>query len=125
MTIDANEPAGQHGANPATERLAIEPDELGEAVLIDVRRAAAFEQSGQMLLGAHWRDPAQVASWAGELAKSLPDKQRVVVYCVHGHEVSQLTAQRLHELGIDARFLRGGFEAWRTAGRPLIDKPEG
>jgi Fe-Mn family superoxide dismutase len=49
----------------------------------------------------------------------------VVVYCVHGHEVSRATALRLRSAGVNARYLRGGIDGWRTAGRPLVAKPAG
>jgi Fe-Mn family superoxide dismutase len=47
----------------------------------------------------------------------------VVVYCVHGHEVSRSTAMQLRAAGLRARFLRGGIEGWQAAGLPLVDKP--
>jgi Fe-Mn family superoxide dismutase len=80
---------------------------------VDVRRRGAFEAAADMVPGAVWRDPERVDEWAGEFAGS-----DVVVYCVHGHEVSQSTAARLREAGISARFLAGGIEAWKAAGRP-------
>jgi superoxide dismutase, Fe-Mn family len=46
-----------------------------------------------------------------------------VVYCVHGHEVSRVTALRLRAAGLDARYLVGGLSAWQAEGRPLVDKP--
>ncbi len=60
-----------------------------------------------------------VDRWASE----LPADRDVVVYCVYGHEVSRAAALRLRAAGLRARFLRGGIEGWRTAGRPLADKP--
>jgi Fe-Mn family superoxide dismutase len=48
----------------------------------------------------------------------------VVVYCVYGHEVGRATAMRLRARGLDARFLRGGIDGWKTAGRPLAPKGE-
>lgn len=96
-------------------------DELGGALLLDVRRAAAYAASSVRIPGADWRDPSSVAQWAGE----LPQGAEVVVYCVHGHEVSQSTAQQLREAGFNARFLRGGIDGWQAAGRPLVTKPGG
>jgi rhodanese-related sulfurtransferase len=87
--------------------------------LLDVRRAPVFGAATDMLAGASWRDPAEVADWAAGLDRQQP----VVVYCVHGHAVSQGAAQALRERGFDARFLAGGFEAWRDAGLPLQPKP--
>jgi Fe-Mn family superoxide dismutase len=84
-------------------------------VLLDIRRAAVFEQADSLISGAAWRDPEQVLAWAGGLSKTRP----VVVYCVHGHEVSQQTADKLASLGIQASFLKGGIEDWKAAGGPL------
>jgi Fe-Mn family superoxide dismutase len=85
---------------------------------IDVRRAAVFDTATDMVAGAHWQDPAEVERWAPALEPGVP----VVVYCVHGHEVGQSAAQRLRELGVPARYLIGGIEAWRAAGLPLQAK---
>jgi len=46
----------------------------------------------------------------------------VVVYCVYGHEVGQSTAARLRDAGVAARFLSGGIEDWKKAGRPVSTK---
>jgi hypothetical protein len=52
--------------------------------------------------------------------KTLPRDAEVVVYCVHGHEVSQAAAKAL-----GAQYLEGGIEAWRAAGGELFGKPKG
>jgi Fe-Mn family superoxide dismutase len=100
------------------DRFAVAPDTLGTARLLDVRRAPVYELAAHRIPGAEWRDPAQVDTWAGTLDRARP----VVVYCVHGHEVSQGTAQRLREAGFDARYLRGGIEGWKSAGLELAPK---
>jgi len=92
--------------------------EVGDAVLVDVRRAAVFEAAGTMIAGSTWRDPALVAQWATE----LPAQRDIVVSCVYGHEVGRATAMRLRALGVPARFLRGGIDAWQSAGRPMTSK---
>jgi rhodanese-related sulfurtransferase len=90
-------------------------------LLIDVRRPPAFRAAPDMAAGALRRDPAGVSSWA----KELPRAARVVVYCVHGHEVSQGTAEVLRDIGISARYLEGGLEeGWKAAGGELISKPK-
>lgn len=81
-------------------------------VVLDVRRGAARDRDPVRLLGARWRDPGTVAAWGIEVEATLP----VVVYCVHGHEVSQGVARVLCERGCDARFLQGGLEAWKALG---------
>lgn len=93
-------------------------DEAAPARKVDVRRAAVFEQADTLIEGAVWRDPERVEDWASE----LPPGEPVVVYCVHGHEVGRRAAERLRAAGVDARFLRGGIEAWKAAGRPLQSK---
>ena len=104
-----------HGASHA---FAAAQDQIGDAVLLDVRRAGVYEQAPALIPGASWRDPAEVANWAAE----LPADREVVVYCVYGHEVGRATAMRLRAAGVNARFLAGGIDAWQTAGQPLQDK---
>lgn len=91
-------------------------------IVIDVRRRPAFQSATDMISGALRRDPDDVSTWAGE----LPKASSVVVYCVHGHEVSQGTARALTERGIAVRYLEGGIEeGWKAAGGALDSKPAG
>ena len=83
-------------------------------LVIDVRREPRFRESPYFLKGALRRDPDTLAQWKD----SLPRAAGVVVYCVHGHEVSQNAAKAL-----GARYLEGGIEAWREAGLDLLAKP--
>ena len=83
-------------------------------IVIDVRNAPAFLDAADLIRGALRRDPEKVLDWK----KSLPAAASVIVYCVHGHEVSQKVAQAL-----GARYLEGGIEAWREAGGELFQKP--
>jgi rhodanese-related sulfurtransferase len=107
----------------------ISPTELrarlaaGDApVIVDVRKPPAFLGASDMISGALRRDPAAVARWA----KSLPPASWAVVYCVHGHEVSQGAARALREAGIQAQFLEGGIEeGWRESGGSFDPKPAG
>jgi rhodanese-related sulfurtransferase len=87
--------------------------------IIDVRRPAAYESATHVIPGAIHRDPDDIASWW----KTLDLGRDIVVYCVHGHEVSQGATAFLIERGIPAVFLEGGFEGWRNAGAPLAEKP--
>ena len=90
-------------------------------LLIDVRRAPAFRAASDMAAGALRRDPESVSSWA----RALPSAGSVVVYCVHGHEVSQNAAKALGEIGIAARFLEGGLEeGWKAGGGAVSGKPK-
>ena len=88
-------------------------------LVIDVRRRAAFAASQEMVSGALRRDPDDL-SWVS----SLPAAGGVVVYCVHGHEVSQNTAAALCHAGVDARYLEGGLEeGWKAAKGGVDPKP--
>ena len=83
-------------------------------VLLDVRRNEAFSKDDGLIIGAFHRSPEEVEPWSKYLAPDHP----VVAYCVHGHEVSQGVAARLHGAGIKASYLQGGIAGWRAAGRP-------
>ena len=72
-----------------------------------------------MIAGALRREPQEARAWA----RSLPRASSVVVYCVHGREVSQAAAAALNDAGIAARYLEGGFEAWKEAQGALDHKP--
>jgi rhodanese-related sulfurtransferase len=85
-------------------------------LVIDVRRAERFLEAPDLIRGALRRDPARVEEWR----KTLPGEAEIVVYCVHGHEVSQNAAKAL-----GAKFLEGGIEGWRAAGGELFGKPKG
>ena len=88
-------------------------------IVIDVRRRPAFLEAEAMLSGALRREPDEAGAWA----KSLPAASAVVVYCVHGHEVSQGAAAALQETGIAARYLEGGLAGWKEAEGALDHKP--
>ena len=108
----------QHAVHEASEPFGASADEAAGAMLLDVRRAGVFAQAAQLIPGARWCDPAGVKQWAAE----LPAGREVLVYCVYGHEVGRTTALRLRAAGLNARFLRGGIDAWQAAGRPLSPK---
>lgn len=103
---------GAVGASPS-EALA------RDAVLVDVRRRAARRESGQGLAGAPYRDPeafdAADPLWRGDA--------EVLVFCVHGHEVSQGVCAKLRAAGIPARYVVGGLDGLTAAGAALTDLP--
>lgn len=83
--------------------------------LLDVRRKQALQGSGnQVLPGAQWRDPALWLDWKD----TVPSDKPVVLYCAHGHEISQGLTTVLRVMGCDAVSLEGGFDAWVEAGLP-------
>lgn len=92
-----------------------------DILVVDVRKSPAFRDSDAMIGGAIRRDPATVAEWGPRLRHAAD----IVVYCVHGHEVSQGAATALQAQGRRARYLAGGFEAWRGAGGATDAKPIG
>ena len=106
---------GEEFSVSQADLLASQQGKSPSAALFDVRRAGVYEQAGQVLPGAQWRDPATVSQWSAEL---LPDRE-VVVYCVYGHEVGRSTALRLRAQGINARFLKGGIDEWQKANLPM------
>lgn len=87
-------------------------------LLIDVRRATAFAADTIMLAGATWRDPFATEEWI----KFLPHERSIVVYCVHGHEISKNACAALREAGLKAHYLVGGIEAWKEHGGATIRK---
>jgi rhodanese-related sulfurtransferase len=100
----------------------IKAAELGKSLrsstpplVIDVRRNERFFEASDPIRGAIRRDPAKIADWS----KTLPQGANVVVYCVHGHEVSQNAAQAL-----GAKYLDGGIEHWREESGELAAKPK-
>lgn len=109
----------QRAVHAAGEPFGANHDQVGDALVVDVRRAGVFEKAQTMIPGARWCDPADVPTWAAE----LPADRELLVYCVYGHEVGRVTALRLQAAGLKARYLVGGIDAWQAAGRPLVDKP--
>ncbi len=89
-------------------------------VVVDVRKKPAFEKDPDTLPKATWRNHEKVATWA----KTQPRDRRIVVYCVHGHEVSRNVCGSLRDLGFDACFLEGGIEGWKQAGLQLTKSTE-
>ena len=81
-------------------------------LVFDVRKKPAFDSSPQTIAGAKWKAHDEVTSWARE----IPATSQIVVYCVHGHAVSQNAADALCELGFDASYLDGGIANWIEGG---------
>lgn len=92
--------------------------ELGGKLILDVRRTADHDASGEQLAGASWKDPEKLAEWAD----TLPKDQDIVLYCVRGGSVSNSVVDALQARGLKARFIKGGIEGWKTAGGPVVSK---
>jgi rhodanese-related sulfurtransferase len=95
--------------------LAAELQGVAPVVLLDVRREQARAASGLEIPGAVWRNPAHWLDWKDEFLTT----PRVLLYCAHGHEISQGLAATLRAMGVDALSLSGGFSAWQAAGLAL------
>lgn len=95
----------------------ISPDELDKLLVkgadikvLDVRRREHRTHLAHPIPGAEWKDPEQIAEWSATLGEA----DEYIVYCVHGHNVSQGARDHLREQGLRARILEGGIEAWQT-----------
>ena len=78
-------------------------------LVIDVRKAAAFLADPERIGDAQWRDPYDVGRWG----PTLPRDRDVVVYCVHGHEVSRGVRDLLQSFGYRAWYLAAGIDGWK------------
>ena len=83
--------------------------------LLDVRRAQARAVDGTDIPGARWLDPTLWLDWKDAIGNARP----VVVYCAHGHEISQGLTAALRAMALDARHLDGGMTAWKAAGHAV------
>jgi rhodanese-related sulfurtransferase len=77
-------------------------------LIIDVRREARYLEEPRIIAGAIRIKPEDL------VAATLP-KRPILVYCVHGHEVSANAAQALRGHGFEAAYLEGGIHAWHEA----------
>jgi len=83
--------------------------------LIDVRRKLRLKEDGVAIANSQWLDPALWLEWKD----TVPAAQPAIIYCAHGHELSQGLSAALRAMGIDARYLLGGIEAWRSVGQSV------
>jgi len=91
-------------------------------LLVDVRRKSVYLQAADRARCALRWDPEAIADWA----PALPAHASLVVYCVHGGDVSRAVASELCRRGFSARYLEGGLErGWKAAGGSLEAKPSG
>jgi rhodanese-related sulfurtransferase len=80
--------------------------------VIDVRRRKVFDEARDRIPGALWRDATKAAEWGPALAGG----RGLVVYCAHGHNVSEMAGALLARAGVPARVLDDGLDGWRRAG---------
>lgn len=79
--------------------------------VLDVRLIEDYEADPQLIPGALYKDPENIATWAS----ALPEDEKIVVYCVRGKWVSDKAADYLSREGYDVAVLEGGLEAWKDA----------
>ena len=119
------QPPTRCGCSSPTEKCeelarTIKPSKLNpDATLVfDVRREADYAASNETIPGALWKNPDKIDAWIG----AVPCTLDVVVYCVRGGAVSSSVVDRLQAAGVKARFIEGGFEAWKAAGGKVAAK---
>jgi rhodanese-related sulfurtransferase len=83
-------------------------------LIVDVRREAAFKAAPTRIAGALWHDHMSV--------DQLPQDREIIVYCVYGHNVSEIAASKLRLAGASVRMLEGGIETFAAAGGLLVKK---
>lgn len=84
-------------------------------VLIDVRKQQARGPIG--VQGAIWTNPLTLDhQQAGAMSKGP-----TLIYCVHGHEVSQFACALARIHGVDAKYITGGYAALAAAGARMED----
>src|SRR5882724_757085 len=95
---------------------------LPAPVVVDLRHPLDYMPDPRVLPGSLRIAPAELERHS----EILPRDRDIVLYCTcPSEETSARLALRLHKLGIyRVRPLRGGFEAWRDAGYPLVEYVE-
>lgn len=102
----------------STEQLKILVGSPNCPPVVDVRRAQVFAEATDLVPTAVWRDHRAADQWGRELAPG----REAIVYCVHGHQVSQAACALLIAAGVEARYLEGGIDGYREAGGITVAK---
>lgn len=96
-----------------------------DIVLVDIRDPRELEREG-MIPGAFHAPRGMLEFWIDPESPyhkpRFAEGKTYVFYCASGWR-SLLAAKLAHEMGLDARSLRGGFGAWKEAGHPVGQKP--
>ena len=111
--------AKPHTVDTSTARRMLEADP--NLVVIDARLAADAASVPVGLHGARRAPPDRV----DEIAASLPQGAKALVYCAWGFEIGGDCAAKLRERGIDAVTVAGGIGTWRADGLPTEPLKEG
>ena len=100
------------------------------AVILDVREPGELSTDGVLGVDHHHiprgiletkADPESGAAHEG--LTEARDNCAVLVVCASGGRAA-MAAERLAEMGYDAKVVSGGFKAWREAGLPTRTKNE-
>jgi rhodanese-related sulfurtransferase len=86
-------------------------DKEKNILVLDVRRDADYEADMEMIPGAVRHNPEQVDQWVQE----IPKNKDVVVYCIRGGSVSNSVVDKLLAAGVSARYIEGGWEAYKKS----------
>jgi rhodanese-related sulfurtransferase len=86
-------------------------DKEKNILVLDVRRDADYQADRKMIPGAVKKSPEQVDQWAEE----IPKDKDVVVYCIRGGSVSNSVVDKLRAAGVSARYIEGGWEAYKKS----------
>lgn len=84
-----------------------------DVIVLDVRRNTDYEADKEMIPSAVRRNPEQVDQWVQE----IPKDKNVVVYCIRGGSVSNSVVDKLLAASVSARYIEGGWEAWKKSGQ--------
>ena len=110
--------SSQHIPSFNSARLACLLGGMHAPLLVDVRKAPAYDADRRLIAGAIRLPPDDIQ----RAAPALPHNRAIIAYCVHGHEVSQNAARALKAAGLDAAYLEGGIADWLEAGLPTMAK---
>ena len=87
-------------------------------LVLDVRHRNDYDADGHKIPGAAWLDPDRLSQGS----TALPLDRDIVIYCARGGSVSNSVVDQLQAKGVKARFIEGGFEAWKASGGETVGK---
>jgi rhodanese-related sulfurtransferase len=111
-------------ARASIDRYAPADAAVADAVIVDLRCGDVRSRTGIIPGSVHV--PRSVLEWRCDPGSGYANQElaghRLILVCEHGYS-SSLAAASLHDLGVDAADLEGGFEAWVAAGLPVEPAP--
>lgn len=90
------------------------------AYLLDVRPKQYLVNDPVSIDGAVWRDPDRIDEWIAEVPGDAP----VIAFCAYGFDVGCQVTARLRTAGIDARYMTGGYFAWKAISDTINSRTE-